>query len=590
MKCSKKFLIGLLFFSASWAWSAEIHDAALAGDLARVRAILAADPAQLNARDRNDKAPLHWAAQGGQLAVARQLLAMGAAVDEPNVRKETALVYAAEGGHLKLAELLIARGADVNVRTEMRASPIHYALWAGRIEMVRLLVRKGADIAWERGSGFTLLHEAANQQEPRLVEFFLDRGLAVDARNRIGATPLHYAALHGTPEAARLLIRHGADVNLVSQNGWTPLGLAASRGEERMVALLLQAGARTATADPANGCTALHEAAARGYGKVCALLVAKGADVNVRDAGGRTPLYYAVRYRHPAIAAALGVLGAVGAGDPGLAGKNWLQEPLAEGQAVVWYLGHSGWAVRTRNHLLVFDYWKQAPPADEPSLDNGAVNPAELKDLDVTVFASHGHDDHYMPEIFAWRHSLPRVRTVLGFTPEKGEGGLLLPAHEKRRLGGLEIVPIESNDGGQGFFVRADGVTVFHPGDHANRQRDFSGPFRNEIDFLADQGLKADILFAPVSGCGFGDIVSVKRGVYYSMDRLSARSVFPMQAGGAESRYRDFAGEAKNAGYDVPLCLAGLAGDHFIVTPGEVRNACDPQASCTGADAGRCGN
>jgi ankyrin repeat protein/L-ascorbate metabolism protein UlaG (beta-lactamase superfamily) len=590
MKCFEAFLIGLLFFSASWAWSAEIHDAALAGDLAKVKAILAADPAQLNARGRSDKAPIHWAAQGGQLAVVKLLLAMGAAVDEANVQKETALVYAAEGGHLQLAELLISRGADVNVRTELRASPIHYALWAGRTEMVRLLVRRGADIAWERGSGFTLLHEAANQANPELVAFLLEKGLAVDARNRIGATPLHYAALHGTPETAQLLVRHGADVNLVSQNGWTPLGLAASRGEERMAALLLKAGARTAAADPASGRTALHEAAARGYGKVCALLAAGGAEVNSRDALGRTPLDYAARYRHPAIAAALRGLGAVGADEPGPAATNWLQATLADGQAVVWYLGHSGWAVRTRRHLLVFDYWKPSPLADEPSLDNGAVNPAELKDLDVTVFVSHDHRDHYMPETFAWRTAIPRVRFVTGFAPEKQQDCLLLANRQKRELDGLEIIPIESNDGGQGYFVRVDGVAVFHPGDHANRQRDFSGPYKQEIDFLADQGLKADILFAPVSGCGFGDIVSVKRGVYYAMDRLAARSVFPMHAGGAESRYRDFAREAKNAGYDVPFCLADLAGDHFIVTPERVRDAFAAQASCAKNAADGCVN
>ena len=57
-------------------------------------------------------------------------------------------------------------------------------------------------------------------------------------------------------------------------------------------------------------------------------------------------------------------------------GKDWLGEPLAAGQAVVWYLGHSGWAVKTRNHLLVFDYWKSDAAPDEPALANGAIQPA----------------------------------------------------------------------------------------------------------------------------------------------------------------------------------------------------------------------
>ncbi len=188
-------------------------------------------------------------------------------------------------------------------------------------------------------------------------------------------------------------------------------------------------------------------------------------------------------------------------------GKNWLSEPLAAGQAVVWYLGHSGWAVKTQKHLLIFDYWKNAALPDEPGLANGTINPLELRDLDVTVFASHAHSDHYMPEIFTWKKIIPKITYIMGFKAENAEGYTLLPNREKKELNGLEIIPIESNDSGQGYFIKVDGVTIFHPGDHANRQRDFSGPFKKEIDFLADQGLKADILFAPVSGCGFGDIV-----------------------------------------------------------------------------------
>ena len=57
-------------------------------------------------------------------------------------------------------------------------------------------------------------------------------------------------------------------------------------------------------------------------------------------------------------------------------------------------------------------------------------------------------------------------------------------------------------------------------GDHANRKQDFSGPFKKEIDFLATAGLKPDIFFAPVSGCGFGDLEGVKKGVYYTIKKL----------------------------------------------------------------------
>ena len=57
----------LLLLLASAGWCAEIHDAALKGDLAKVKDLLAKDPALVNAKGHNEKAPLHWAAQGGHL-------------------------------------------------------------------------------------------------------------------------------------------------------------------------------------------------------------------------------------------------------------------------------------------------------------------------------------------------------------------------------------------------------------------------------------------------------------------------------------------------------------------------------------------
>jgi ankyrin repeat protein/L-ascorbate metabolism protein UlaG (beta-lactamase superfamily) len=587
VKHIKLLLLWLLLLLASAGWCAEIHEAALQGDLAQVKALLAKDPSLVDAKGRSEKAPLHWAAQGGHLELARYLISRGAAVDALNIQKETPLVYAAEGGHLKLAELLIARGADVNVKTTLQASPIHYALWADHVEMVKLMLKKGADLKWERGTGFSLLHEAANHQSTELVALLLKMGMAVDRRTDAGATPLHFAAMHGPVETVSLLIKKGADVNAVSENGWWPLGLAVNRGHVDMVSRLLAAGARVDRPDKETGLTPLHTAALKGYGKICALLIEKGADVDAQGPEGRTPLYYAARYRNPGVVSLLKAKGGTLAEKP--AAKNWLSEPLAAGQAVVWYLGHSGWAVKTQNHCLVFDYWKRDSAPDEPVLDNGSIRPQDLAGLDVTVFASHDHSDHFMPEIFSWRQVLPKITYVAGFKPSGKEDCIVLAPREKRELNGMEIVPIESNDSGQGYFIKVDGVSIFHPGDHANRQRDFSGPFKKEIDFLADQGLKADILFAPVSGCGFGDIVAVKKGVLYTIDRLSARSVFPMHAGGGEARYRDFAKEAANAGYDAPVCAAEFAGDHFIVTPKEIKGAFG-KASCAQAQKEGCGN
>ena len=49
----------------------------------------------------------------------------------------------------------------------------------------------------------------------------------------------------------------------------------------------------------------------------------------------------------------------------------------------------------------------------------------------------------------------------------------------------MTVRTIESNDSGVGFVVEADGVVIFHPGDHANRVAGTLEGYREEIDRLA---------------------------------------------------------------------------------------------------------
>jgi L-ascorbate metabolism protein UlaG (beta-lactamase superfamily) len=416
----------------------------------------------------------------------------------------------------------------------------------------------------------TALHMACWRGKANLFKILIKKGLVVDAREKSGFTPLLLASMSGNLDAVKVLLDHKADANATNQDGLFPLLQAAKDGRKEITLRLLAAGADARATMGKTGLTALHMACALGYGDIAGALLDKGANVNAVDIWKHTPHGLASRYGHHNLVELLLARGAhadktsVEAAD-----ASWLEKPLAEGEALVWYTEHSGWAVKTANHLLVFDYYKPNPSPDQPGMANGWIVPAEIKDIPATVFVSHSHGDHYMPTVFDWKKEIQNITYVAGFKPEGKDGYSLLPVHEKKVMNGMEIIPIESNDSGQGYFVKVDGVTIFHPGDHANRQRDFSGPFKKEIDYLADQGLKADILFVPVSGCGFGDIVAVKKGDYYALDRLSARHVFPMHAQGSPLQYMQFAQEAKARGYENEFHCAEFPGDCFVVKPSE---------------------
>jgi L-ascorbate metabolism protein UlaG (beta-lactamase superfamily) len=90
-----------------------------------------------------------------------------------------------------------------------------------------------------------------------------------------------------------------------------------------------------------------------------------------------------------------------------------LEKPPKMGNAEMWYLGHCGWAIRTKNHLMIFDYFPNRTNPTEPSLANGRINPEELKNLNVEVFVTHDHRDHYDSSIYFWQPTVKDMTYIL---------------------------------------------------------------------------------------------------------------------------------------------------------------------------------
>lgn len=95
--------------------------------------------------------------------------------------------------------------------------------------------------------------------------------------------------------------------------------------------------------------------------------------------------------------------------------EHYLSEELGEGEAYIWYLYHSGWAVRTKSHFLVFDYIERGTKPDNASLSNGFIELDELAGNNVYVFVSHSHSDHFDRSILEWEHSLDNIKYIFGW-------------------------------------------------------------------------------------------------------------------------------------------------------------------------------
>jgi hypothetical protein len=173
-----------------------------------------------------------------------------------------------------------------------------------------------------------------------------------------------------------------------------------------------------------------------------------------------------------------------------------LRRELKAGEAGVWYLDANGWAVRTRNHLLVFDYseWGVAPA--RPSLANGRLTAEELRGRSVSAFLSDpAGTDAALLEL---RSRLPGLSLIAAAAPDSLKTVRVAPRRVWTRGEGLEIFAVPGLGEGTGYLVRADGVTVFHAGNLCLRGEGGRRAFEEVLTEVKKQAGRVDLAFLPI--------------------------------------------------------------------------------------------
>lgn len=168
--------------------SAELAEAAAAGNAARVRELVAAGA---NANDRGAKGvtPLQWALYKHSVAGMQALLSAGA---DPAVGADdgmTAVHLAAMADDPRYLRLLLEHGASADTpNTVTQATPLVSALMGERAQNFEVLLKAGAkpDVADRMGN--TPLHQAAKINEFGHALELLQAGASPNARNVQGAS------------------------------------------------------------------------------------------------------------------------------------------------------------------------------------------------------------------------------------------------------------------------------------------------------------------------------------------------------------------------------------------------------------------
>ncbi|MDH4271667.1 MAG: ankyrin repeat domain-containing protein [Candidatus Aminicenantes bacterium] len=283
----------LIFGLFSFSQAADIHQAAEAGDLAKVKALVEKDPACVKAKDGNGRTPLHLAAQGRHLEVLRYLVDKGADLDALDNNGIAPLHILARSGQTEAARFLIEKGADIDIKDPVKLTPLNMAAESGLEAMVKMLIEKGANIENKHAYGRTPLVGAARERgDINVIRTLLDAGADVNSSDRWGETALDLAAWRGFEEVVNLLLERGAALPVAPAKVGNLLQNAAEKGLTGLFSKVVEKGADL-TFSIEDGGTLLHVAAAGGAIPIIETLLAKGLDINRQDGNGWSPLHFA---------------------------------------------------------------------------------------------------------------------------------------------------------------------------------------------------------------------------------------------------------------------------------------------------------
>jgi len=523
--------------------------------------------ADVAARDRSGYTPLHYAAFTGASEIARRLMATGADPSARNDSLTSVLHMAAAGGAPDLVGELLDGGFDPDTLNLYSETPLHRAAQRNRLDVVRLLVERGATVGPADRYSLVPIHKAAIGGAIEVLEWLAERGAALDARDLLGDTPLHGACGMGRTEAARWLLAHGAAVDSANTEGSMPLHAAARDGSVDTIALLLPQGADPNAVD-ALGRTPLHVAVASGETEALPTLIDAGSRLDATDAEGRTPTDFAATYGRSGAHRTLTDRGGSSRIQPAMV-RGLATRASAPGELLVWYLGNSGWAIRTAGQFLIVDYAPDGDAGEEASLLNGRIVPDELPELPITVLVSHHHGDHFSPRILEWVNDRD-VHFVFGWDARFDAEGHRFTGAGDATVGDVRVSAVPSTDSGSAFLIEVDGLRIYHAGDHAASEVPPEEAFADGIERLAARFAPVDIAFLPVFGCGLPSVESLRAGTDLTIERLAPRAVFPMHVGWTGHFYREEKRRLEAQGFPGAVVAASEPGDRWLYRAGRL--------------------
>lgn len=239
--------------------------------------------------------------------------------------------------------------------------------------------------------------------------------------------------------------------------------------------------------------------------------------------------------------------------------------------ATITHLFHSGFAVETATHFLIFDYY-QPSQGKTTTIEEGIITSDYLKTKkNILVFVSHNHGDHFDPRILEWAKDNPAITYIFSSDVTVSKASLTsytLSAYETVKVGQVFIQTFGSTDQGISFHLELDGLKIFHAGDlnwwhwsgeSPHEQSLAAATFKAEMEKLTAQNLSIDIAFFPIDR-RMEEFYSI--GAEYFADKLRPSLLVPMHFGNDFTATTAFAEKAK--GLNIPTVIIEHRGQKIF--------------------------
>ncbi len=205
------------------------------------------------------------------------------------------------------------------------------------------------------------------------------------------------------------------------------------------------------------------------------------------------------------------------------------------------YIFHSGFTVETKNHFLIFDYYQ---------------GDLQLKDKKTYIFVTHGHHDHFNPDILNLKGDIEYIFSDDFKDDVESEKDIHhMKAYKSLKVDDLEIKSFSSTDLGLSFLVKVEGVNIFFAGDlnwwywnnDTQQEKDtMEYLFKKKIKRM--EGERVDIAFFPVDP-------RLEENYYlggkHFIEEMQPRYFFPMHFGDNYEKVQAFIHKMEGSGTNI---------------------------------------